>query len=176
MRQALERAEPVDDRVIVELSPEQQAEIARLAGELNDRLVQAGSTYAERAFGLSCGLGFLPALTLLVILFALRLINVILAFTLFIIVLLGLTGLANLLAYTARLNAVRNTYREQVQPEIVSFLEQNKLTRLHFDTCAVAGLAEGAPLVMFLDPALPEAARKDEIDEENLPGDTLIGR
>lgn len=147
---------------MVELPPERQAEIARLAGEFNDRLVQAGSAYAERAFGLSCGLGFLPALTLLGILLALRLINVILAFSLFIIVILGLTGLANLLAYTARLNAVRNTYREQVQPEISSYLAQHGLSRLQFDTWAVASLAEGAPLVLFLSPALPEAAEEDE--------------
>jgi hypothetical protein len=127
--------------------------------------VQAGSAYAERAFGLSCGLGFLPALALLVILFVFRIVNVILAFTLFIIVILGLTGLANLLAYTARLNAVRRTYNEQVEPEIASYLSRCDLSRLQFDTYAYTSLAEEAPLRFFLKPAFPEAA----VEEENNP-------
>ncbi len=158
---------------MIELSPEQQAEITRLAGEFNDRLVQAGSTYAERAFGLSCGLGFLPALALLAVLFALRFINVILAFTLFIIVILGLTGLANLLAYTARLNAVRNTYRQQVQPEIDRYISQQGISRQQFDTWAVTGLADGAPLTIFLNPALPQAAEEEDAKPAD---DELTGR
>lgn len=144
------------------LSAQQQDEIAVLADELNERLVQGGSSYAERAFGLTCGLGFMPALALLVILFAFRIINVILAFTLFIILILGLTGLANLLAYTARLNAVRRSYAEQAEPEIALYLSRSGVSRVQFDTCAYASLAEGAPLRAYLSPALPEDVENEE--------------
>ena len=58
----------MDAGLAAELSSQQQGEITALAGELNDRLVQAGSIYAERAFGLSCGLGFLPAMAVLILL------------------------------------------------------------------------------------------------------------
>jgi hypothetical protein len=160
----------MDAGLAAELSPQQQGEIAALASELNDRLVQAGSSYAERAFGLSCGLGFLPAMAVLVALIVFRVINVILAFILFVIIILGLTGLSNLLAYTARLNAVRRTYGELVEPEILRYLSLNAVSRVQFDTCAFTSLAEDAPLRAYLAPALPDAAE----DEEDHPASESI--
>lgn len=127
-------------------------ELPQFVDRINESLIQAGASYAERAFGLGCGLGLLPALAVIGILFALGVINLILAATLFVIAVLALIGISNLLAYTARLNAVRKVYSELVEPEIARYLSGSRMTRQQFDNLAADRLGDDAPLLSFLHP------------------------
>lgn len=138
----------------IQLSPEASEELRQLAEALNEKLREAGSSSAERAFGIGCGAGLLPALALVLVLLLLQVINVIIAFTLLVLALLGLLGAGMLAASIARTNVIRRIYQEEVEPEIARFGAHHKLPRTTFDALAFPLLPEGAPLREFLAPPL----------------------
>lgn len=134
------------------------AEVERLEDAVlawNERLRDAGAQGAERAFGLGCGIGLLPILILIAVLFIIRLINVILAAILVVIAFLALTGISALGAYYAQVNNMRRVYRQEVEPEIALFLAEFELERQDFDTLIYPMLPERAPLSLYLSPVFP---------------------
>lgn len=132
------------------LSPEAAQELAQLAETLNEKLRDAGSSSAERAFGIGCGAGLLPALIVILLLLLFRVVNVILGFTLLVMALLALLGVGMLAASVARSNAIRRVYREQVEPEVAQFRARHQLSGPTLDALLLPLLPEGAPLREFI--------------------------
>jgi len=142
------------------LAPDQVDELQQLATTLNDKLLSAGSSSAERAFGIGCGLGLLPVIVVAVILYVLGVINLILAMILGVLSILFLVSFASLLASIARANVVKRTYQSDVIPAIEKYLHDSGMNRVEFDTLVAEMLPREAPLQAFLSPI-----RQEEFDE-----------
>lgn len=134
----------------VQLSAEASLELRQLAESLNEKLREAGSSSAERAFGIGCGAGLLPVLAMILILLLLRVFNVIIGFALLVMAVLVLLGAGMLAASIARTNSMRRVYDNEVEPEISRFGARNKLPRADFDALVYPMLPDGAPLRDFL--------------------------
>ena len=115
-------------------------------GLFNERLREAGSSSSEQAFAIGCGIGLLPVLLLLAVLFVFQLANIILVSILLIMALLVMTGVGMLLASIARQNKIRRVYREQVEPEIATYLARTGLSQGEFFEIVAGLLPETAPL------------------------------
>lgn len=144
-----------------------QAELTQQVTAWNSRLFEAGSHYAERAFGLGCALGILPGLVILLVLWVTGIVNLILGLMLVLVGGLALTGIAGLLAYQARGNAIRRVFQETVAGEIAHYLANQPMDRLEFDRRAFLILPDDAPLRAFLEPSLPEDTQ--EVDDSIQP-------
>jgi len=134
------------------LPPDQLEELRQLAGTLNERLLSAGSSSAERAFGIGCGLGLVPVIAIAFILFILGVVNLILAVVVGVLSLLFLVSFAALLASIARANVVKRTYQSDVLPAIEQYLIESGMSRVEFDTRVAELLPGGSPLLEFLSP------------------------
>jgi hypothetical protein len=132
------------------LTPEQLQEVRGLVEKLNEKLRAAGSGSAEQAFGIGCGLGAIPALVIITILYIFRLVDLILAAILVVVAALALTGISTMLAIKARSNSRRRVYQNDIEKEISQYLSETELSRPQFDTMAYQILAQGAPLRDFL--------------------------
>jgi len=130
--------------------PELPPDLAQFSEQLNETLRLGGAASGEQAFGLSCSIGLLPIVGILLVLFLFKVINLILAFILLVMCLLAMVGLGMLAAQVARQNGIRRTYSESVEAEIRAYLVQSGLTRAQFDTLASGYLPAGAPLQAFL--------------------------
>lgn len=106
------------------LATDQLEELQQLASTMNEKLLSAGSSSAERAFGIGCGLGLLPVIAVAIILYILGVINLILAVVFAVLSLLFLVSFAALLASIARANVVKRTYRSDVLPAIEQYLNK----------------------------------------------------
>jgi hypothetical protein len=134
------------------LPPEQVEELRQLASDMNDKLFSAGSSSAERAFGIGCGLGLLPVIAVAIILYVLGVINLILAVVVGVLAVLFLVSFAALLASIARANVVKRTYQSDVVPAIEKYLYETGRSRAEFDTLVAELLPQGSPLLEFLSP------------------------
>jgi hypothetical protein len=130
----------------------QDIDLDHLVDDLNEKLRNAGSVSSEQAFGMGCGLGFLPIVLIAVLLLVFRVINIIQASILLVMGLLAVVGVGMLLASYARTNSIRRVHREIVEPEIGSYLTAHNLSRQDFDAAARLRLAGAAPLLAFLTP------------------------
>jgi hypothetical protein len=142
------------------LAPDQVVELQQLATTLNDKLLSAASSSAERAFGIGCGLGLIPVIAVAVVLYVLGVINLILAMILGVLSILFLVSFASLLASIARANVVKRTYQSDVIPAIEKYLHDSGMNRVEFDTLVAEMLPQEAPLQAFLSPI-----RQEEFDE-----------
>jgi hypothetical protein len=131
-------------------SPEPPPDLAQLSEQLNETLRLGGAASAEQAFGLSCSIGLLPILGILLVLFLFKVINLILGLILLVMCLLAMVGLGMLAAQQARQGGIRRTYTEGVEAEIRAYLVQTGLTRPQFDALVSGYLPAGAPLQAFL--------------------------
>lgn len=137
-------------------------EFAGLVESLNERLRSSGAGGAESAFGLGCGIGLLPVVGITLLLWIFGVVNLILGMMMLVVGLLALAGLSIMLANLARSNAVKRVYWAEVEPEIVQYLSQQRLSRQDFDTAACRELPVDAPLQRFLHPAVPEDAEASQ--------------
>ena len=147
------------------LSDEQTQEVVRLAESLNERMMSSGSRGAELAFGLGCGVGLIPVVGIIFLLFAFGAISLIPAFFLLVVGLLLLAGVSILLANLARSNARKRVYRTEVEPEIAQLLSKQNISRQEFDTLAYQWLPADAPLQPFLSRVLAEETDSPEEPE-----------
>lgn len=115
-------------------------------GLFNERLREAGSSSSEQAFAIGCGIGLLPVLLILALLFVFRLANIILVSILLVMAFLVMMGVGMLLASIARQNNIRRVYREQVEPEIGAYLARTGLPQGEFFETVTSLLPETAPL------------------------------
>ncbi len=134
------------------LSPEQSSQLEQLVEQANTTLENAASEAASRAFNLGCLAGLLPAAILLLSMamvtgWSLIGIAMVLVLTVF-----AMVAFANLAAAIARVNSVRRTYQQTVQPEVASALSRSGLQPGHFAQAAHQSLPPAAPLLAFLDP------------------------
>lgn len=139
------------------LTQEHNLELKQFAEGLNEQLRSASSGGAEQAFGLGCGLGLIPVLGMILVLWTSRVVSLIPALLLVVIGLVALVGVSLLLAQVARSNASRRVYQADIEPEIDRFLNERKIPRQLFDDVASQSLPADAPLQAFLSPSLPGA-------------------
>ena len=134
------------------LTPEQTLELQQLAEALNDQLRSSSSSGAEKAFGLGCGLGLLPVLGIILILWLFDVLSLIPGLLLSVIGMIALLGVSLLLAQVARQSSARRLYADEIEPEIAHFLSEQQIDRPFFDTIASQSLPGDAPLQAFLSP------------------------
>ena len=134
------------------LTPEQALEVQQLAEALNDQLRSSSSSGAEKAFGLGCGLGLLPVLGTIFVLWLFDVLSLIPGLLLSVVGMITLLGVSLLLAQVARQSAARRIYAEAIEPEIAHLLSEQQIDRPFFDTIASQSLPSDAPLQAFLSP------------------------
>ena len=139
------------------LTEEVSQEIVWRAEGWNDQLRAQGAGGAEQAFGLGCGLGFLPIVIIIALLWIFGVITLIPAAVLIVMALLALASIATLLANIARESAARRVYKVNVEPEILQFLSNKHISRQLFDDTASQSLPADAPLQAFLSPLPPRS-------------------
>lgn len=130
----------------------QKQEVAGFAQAINENLRSSTGSGAEVAFGLSCGLGLIPVVGIILSLLIFKIVSFIPALFFLVIALLGLVGISMALANIARNNRQKRLYQTEVEPEIVQFLSKRHLRRQDFDTLASQALPPDAPLQAFLSP------------------------
>lgn len=119
----------------------------------NEKLRAAGVESAEQAFGIGCGIGLLPTVIIVIVLFAFNVISFILAIILLLMGLLAVVGISMLLASRARVNAEAKTYDASVEPEILQYLEEVGVTQQQFVETVQEQLLDNAPLRVHLERA-----------------------
>lgn len=135
---------------------ELEQDLESFALAMDEKLRDAGSSSAERAFGIGCGLGLIPIGGIIIFLYIFQVLNIILVVLLGFLGVLFLTGFSALLASVARANTVRRIYTEDVQPEIEGYTQRNRISREQFDTQVAQMLPVGAPMQAYLSPVIPE--------------------
>jgi predicted membrane-bound spermidine synthase len=137
---------------ITEMSPQQSEDLKQLAESLNDQLRSSSSSGAEKAFGLGCGLGLLPVLGVVLMLWVTGVLSLIPALFLSAIGLIALVGVSLLLAQVARQRAAQRIFSTEIEPEIITFSSEQQIDRRVFDYIASRSLPADAPLQVFLSP------------------------
>jgi hypothetical protein len=136
---------------------------------MNENLRSSTGSGAEVAFGLSCGIGLIPVVGIILLLLVFRVVSLIPGLLFLVIALLGLMGISMLLANLARNNAQKRVFRAEIDPEIVRFLEDQRIDRQVFDTLACQALPADAPLQAFLTPLIldePELTEQANLSKE----------
>ncbi len=159
-------AEPEAKTEIMPLNREETQELIALVETLNEKMRSSGASGSELAFGLGCGIGLIPVIGIILLLFVFRVISLVPAILVLVVGLLALASISSLLASIARTNAQKRVFREIANPEIARFLNQYPITRQQFDTLAYQSLPEDAPLRGFLSPEL------DHVDEAASVGES----
>jgi hypothetical protein len=140
----------------------QRQEAVGFAQAMNENLRTSTGSGAEVAFGLSCGIGLIPVVGIILLLLALKVVSLIPGLMFLVIALLGLMGISMLLANLARSNAQKRIFRTEIDPEIVRFIDEQKINRQVFDTLASQALPPDAPLQAFLSPLTQDEADQSE--------------
>lgn len=140
----------------------QRQEAVGFAQAMNENLRTSTGSGAEVAFGLSCGIGLIPVVGIILLLLALKVVSLIPGLLFLVIALLGLMGISMLLANLARSNAQKRIFRTEIDPEIVRFLDDQQINRQVFDTLASQALPADAPLQVFLSPLTLDEADQSE--------------
>lgn len=140
----------------------QRQEAVGFAQAMNENLRTSTGSGAEVAFGLSCGIGLIPVVGIILLLLALKVVSLIPGLMFLVIALLGLMGVSMLLANLARSNAQKRIFSTEIDPEIVRFLDDQQINRQVFDTLASQALPPDAPLQVFLSPLTQDEADQSE--------------
>lgn len=119
----------------------------------NEKLRAAGAESAEQAFGIGCGIGLLPTVIIVIVLYAFQVVSFILAIVLVLMGLLAVVGISMLLASRARVNAESKTFEASVEPEILQYLDDLGVTQQQFVEAVHEQLLDDAPLRAQLDRA-----------------------
>ncbi len=138
---------PLGESTPIPVSQEQALE--ELVERSHEKLVKAGTSAAELAFGVGCTLGVLAAGFLMAITFlAFTKTWTILAVILFILTLISVL-ISSILATRAREATSRTTYEREVKPEIDRFITVNGLGKDEFNDQAAELLPPSSPLLLF---------------------------
>lgn len=119
----------------------------------NEKLRAAGAESAEQAFGIGCGIGLLPTVIIVIVLYAFQVVSFILAIVLVLMGLLAVVGISMLLASRARVNAESKTFEASVEPEILQYLDDLGVTQQQFVEAVHEQLLDDAPLRAQLERA-----------------------
>ena len=144
------------------ITESQRQEVTRFAQVVNENLRTSTGSGAEVAFGLSCGIGLIPVVGIILSLLVFKVVSLIPGLLFLVIALLGLMGISMLLANLARSNAQKRIFQTEIEPEIVQFVNDQNLTRQAFDTLACQALPPDAPLQAFLSPLILDEADRSE--------------
>lgn len=118
--------------------------------EANERLIKAGTSAAELAFGVGCTLEVLVAGLLMVIIFiAITRELTILAVVALILTLISIL-VSSVLASRAQKIAIRSTFKRDIAPEIKEFIDFHEIDQEQFDDKAAEILPTDSPLIAFL--------------------------
>jgi hypothetical protein len=147
------------------LKAEGREALSTLALSANERLEAAGRNSASLAFNLGCSIGLLPAILVVVLVFVLAHANWLASAAALLLSGALVLLLANLAAYTARNNAIRRTYKEQVSVDIQRALAELGIQEQVFLEQAEQSLPVGATLRKFL---VPEIHTRPETPEEQV--------
>jgi hypothetical protein len=148
--------------VISDITEVQKQELVGFAQAMNDKLFTSTSGGAEQAFGLSCGLGLIPVIGVILFLMVFKFIDLIPGLLFLVIALLGLVGVSMLLANLARNNAQKRVFQTEIDPEIDQYLNNQLVPRQVFDTLASQALPPDAPLQAFLSPVFEDEPDQSE--------------
>ena len=140
----------------IEQSPED------FISQLNEKLVSAGASNAELAFGLGCGISIIPIGILMLLLFILG----VRGWASFgIILLIGVllaTAVSTYLASRARSGAIQGTYDREVEPSIREYLAANQLESQKLHQVMDHILPEDAPLIKYYSSGLSTPTLTEE--------------
>jgi hypothetical protein len=150
------------------ISEQQTRDASQFAERANRKLAVAGGESAERAFGMGCAIGILPAFLAILVLFIFQVINLVLAFILAMLAGLALVGISALLATRARANTTRRLYEAEIQAEIQAYVDESHMSREQFDTLVYRLLPSDADLRAFLAPLQREGSLVDESHPEEV--------
>jgi hypothetical protein len=115
----------------------------------HEKLIKAGTSAAELAFGVGCTLEILAVgLIMLVIFFAITKTWTVLAVILFILTLISIL-ISSILAIRAREATTRGTYEREVKPEIETFNATHELTGDEFRVQAAEILPADSPVLRY---------------------------
>jgi ABC-type multidrug transport system fused ATPase/permease subunit len=115
----------------------------------HEKLVKAGTSAAELAFGVGCTLEVIVAGLLMVIIFlAFTKTWTILAVILFILTLISIL-ISSILANRARDATTRATYQREVKPDIDHFLTTHGLSEDEFNDQIKKILPENSPILLY---------------------------
>lgn len=116
----------------------------------NQTLIKSGTNAAELAFGVSCTLGLLIGVFLLVIIFiAITRVWTILAVITFILALISIL-ISSLLSTRANAATTSSTFQREVKPEIERYLTTYDISWAYFNHKAAEVLPESSPLLFYL--------------------------
>jgi hypothetical protein len=147
------------------LSPEAKQDAMReLVETSNQRLVSSGTSAAESAFGISCSLGGMASMVLLLIVFAIGGREWTLLAIVALVSILVAAGLSAWLATRAKSATIQATYEREVGPQIERYVRSNRITGLEFGVLADRIVAEDAPLRSYL--TLPSAEEQGQTPAE----------
>jgi hypothetical protein len=151
-------------------SHNQTEAISELVERSNEKLNTAAVDSADRAFNLSCTLGLLPTLLIVMLSFLLTRGSWAAAAIITLLMVIAVLGMANLAAYISRANTVKRVYEIEVWPEIGVFIGELNLPIEDFNKFVLNNLPEGAPLRDFIhSPQVQGSQAQDELkyDEES---------
>ena len=131
------------------LSEFQEATLEEFVESSHEKLVKAGTSAAELAFGVGCTLEVIVAGLLMVIIFlAFTRTWTILAVILFILTLISIL-ISSILSSRARDATTRATFQREVKPEIDLFLTTHGLSEEEFNDQAAMILPENSPVLLY---------------------------
>lgn len=128
------------------LTTEQRAGLEDLVTGLNEDLQSSVQNSTNHAFNVGCSVSLLPLGVLVIVVFFLSRFNWVVTLVAAVFSLLAALGLATLVSITARNNALAQTYRLRIVPEIERRLIALDLPRPEFDRLAGELLPTGALL------------------------------
>ena len=138
---------PLQESALVRDS--QEATLEEFVENSHEKLVKAGTSAAELAFGVGCTLEVIVAgLLMVIIFFAFTRTWTVLAVILFILTLISIL-ISSILAIRARDATTRTTYQREVRPEIDIFLTTHGLSEDEFNEQAAEMLPENSPLLLY---------------------------
>ena len=115
----------------------------------HERLIKAGTSGAELAFGVGCTLEVIVVgFIMLIIFLAFTRTWTVLAVILFILTLISVL-ISSILAIRAREAATRSTYEREVKPEIEGFIKYQGLSEAEFRAQAAEILPEDSPILQY---------------------------
>lgn len=152
----MKTAEPEEKNVDVELDPD------TLIATLNEKLISAGASNAELAFGLGCSISIVPLGIVLLLLYILGVRGWVTFGLLILIGVLLATAISTYLASRARKSAISRTFDREIEPAILEYLGANQLDRYELQQMIDDFLPGDAPLKRYFSGGEPSALTTEE--------------
>ena len=138
---------PLPDSTLSEVDEDEVFE--DFVERIHEKLIKAGTSGAELAFGVGCTLEVLAVgLIMLVVFLAFTKTWTVLAVILFILTLISVL-ISSILAIRAREAATRSTFEREVKPEIARFCDFHGMSEAEFRAQAAEILPEDSPVLLY---------------------------